>query len=146
MDCVPHIACTLARHAVGLSAAARAAQYRVHRRLRDSRCGAAGSTGRAVADGPASSRVRLALGGERTQRIEVPGIAVPGWVDAHVHISGLGSTLETLNVERMSKEAIAKAVADVAQKRRPATGSLAAAGMRVTSPRGRIPPRRTSIR
>jgi predicted amidohydrolase YtcJ len=58
----------------------------------------------------------LALGGEKTQRIEVPGIAVPGWVDAHVHISGLGSTLETLNVERMSKEAIAKAVAVVAQK------------------------------
>jgi len=58
----------------------------------------------------------LALSGEKTQRIEVPGIAVPGWVDAHVHISGLGSTLETLNVERMSKEAIAKAVAVVAQK------------------------------
>ena len=74
----------------------------------------------AVADGRivgAGTRVAmLALGGERTQRIEVPGIAVPGWVDAHVHISGLGSTLESLNVERMSKEAIAKAVAVVAQK------------------------------
>ena len=74
----------------------------------------------AVADGRivgAGTRVAmLALAGEKTQRIEVPGIAVPGWVDAHVHISGLGSTLETLNVERMSKEAIAKAVADVAQK------------------------------
>ena len=58
----------------------------------------------------------LGLSGERTQRIEVPGIAVPGWVDAHAHIYGLGSTLETLNVERMSKEAIAKAVAAVVQK------------------------------
>jgi predicted amidohydrolase YtcJ len=74
----------------------------------------------AVADGRivgVGTRVAmLALGGEKTQRIEVPGVAVPGWVDAHVHISGLGSTLETLNVERMSKEAIAKAVAVVAQK------------------------------
>ena len=74
----------------------------------------------AVADGrivAAGTRVAmLALGGKRTQRIDVPGIAVPGWVDAHAHISGLGSTLETLNVERMSKETIRKAVADVAQK------------------------------
>jgi predicted amidohydrolase YtcJ len=72
------------------------------------------ANGRIVAAGTRDAM--LALGGERTQRIEVPGIAVPGWVDAHVHISGLGSTLETLNVERMSKEAIAKAVAAVAQK------------------------------
>lgn len=74
----------------------------------------------AVADGrivgAGTRAAMLALGGEKTQRIEVPGVAVPGWVDAHVHISGLGSTLETLNVERMSKEAIAKAVAVVAQK------------------------------
>ena len=74
----------------------------------------------AVADGRivgAGTRVAmLALGGEGTQRIDVPGIAVPGWVDAHVHISGLGSTVETLNVERMTKEAIAKAVAAAAQK------------------------------
>lgn len=74
----------------------------------------------AVADGrivDTGTRVAmLALAGERTQRIDVPGIAVPGWVDAHVHISGLGSAIETLNVERMSKEAIAKAVAAAAQK------------------------------
>ncbi len=74
----------------------------------------------AVADGrivAAGTRVAmLALGGKGTQRIDVPGIAVPGWVDAHAHISGLGSTFETLNVERMSKEAIAKAVAAAARK------------------------------
>ena len=74
----------------------------------------------AVADGRivgvGTRDAMLALAGQRTERIEVPGIAVPGWVDAHVHISGLGSTLETLNVERMSKEAIAKAVAAAAQK------------------------------
>ena len=74
----------------------------------------------AVADGrivAAGTRVAmLALGGKGTKRIDVPGVAVPGWIDAHAHISGLGSTLETLNVERMSKEAIGKAVAEVAQK------------------------------
>jgi hypothetical protein len=70
--------------------------------------------GRIVAAGTRAAM--LALGGEGTQRIDVPGIAVPGWVDAHAHISGLGSTFETLNVERMSKEAIAKAVAVAAQK------------------------------
>ncbi len=74
----------------------------------------------AVADGrivAAGTRVAmLALGGKGTKRIDVPGIAVPGWIDAHAHISGLGSTLETLNVERMSKEAIGKAVAEAAQK------------------------------
>jgi predicted amidohydrolase YtcJ len=72
------------------------------------------TNGRIVAAGTRDEM--LGLSGQKTQRIEVPGIAVPGWVDAHVHINGLGSTLETLNVERMSKEAIAKAVAGVAQK------------------------------
>jgi predicted amidohydrolase YtcJ len=74
----------------------------------------------AVADGrivAAGTRVAmLALGGKGTQRIDVPGIALPGWVDAHAHISGLGVTFETLSVEGMSKEAIAKAVAVAAQK------------------------------
>lgn len=74
----------------------------------------------AVADGrivAAGTRVAmLALAGKGTKRIDVPGISVPGWIDAHAHIAGLGSTLETLNVERMSKKAIGKAVADVAQK------------------------------
>lgn len=74
----------------------------------------------AVADGrivgAGTRAAMLALGGKGTKRIDVPGIAVPGWLDAHAHISGLGSTLESLNIERMSKEAIGKAVADVAQK------------------------------
>lgn len=74
----------------------------------------------AVADGrivgAGTRAAMLALGGKGTQRIDVPGLAVPGWVDAHVHISGLGSAVETLNVERMTKEAIAKTVAAAAQK------------------------------
>ena len=103
----------------------------------------------AVADGrivAAGTRVAvLALGGEGTQRIDVPGIAVPGWSMRTRTSQVLGSTFETLNVERMSKEAIAKAVAAAAQKHRLAIGSLAAAGMRVTSPNGQIRPQRTSI-
>jgi predicted amidohydrolase YtcJ len=74
----------------------------------------------AVADGrivAAGTRAAvLALSGKETKRIDVPGIAVPGWIDAHVHVSGLGSSIETLNVERMTKEAIAQAVAAAAQK------------------------------
>ena len=66
--------------------------------------------------GAGTRAAMLARAGEGTQRIDVPGIAVPGWVDAHVHISGLGSAVETLNVERMTKEAIATAVAAAAQK------------------------------
>src|SRR5688572_9724519 len=42
--------------------------------------------GRIVAAGPRVAM--LALAGRGTQRIDVPGIAVPGWVDAHAHISG----------------------------------------------------------
>jgi Predicted metal-dependent hydrolase with the TIM-barrel fold len=70
--------------------------------------------GRIVAVGTRAAM--LSLSGERTKRIDLPGVAVPGWVDAHAHISGLGSMLETLNVEAMSKEAIAKAVAGAARQ------------------------------
>jgi predicted amidohydrolase YtcJ len=72
------------------------------------------ANGRIVASGTRAEM--LALAGKKTKRIDVPGVAIPGWVDAHVHISGLGSAVETLNVERMTKEAIAKAVAAAAQK------------------------------
>jgi predicted amidohydrolase YtcJ len=70
--------------------------------------------GRIIASGTRAAV--LALSGKETKRIDVPGIAVPGWSDAHAHISGLGSSIETLNVERMTKEAIAQAVAAAAQK------------------------------
>jgi len=57
----------------------------------------------------------LSTAGDDTEVVEVPGIAVPGWVDGHVHISGLGSALLNLNVQSMTKEQVFTAVADIAQ-------------------------------
>jgi len=56
----------------------------------------------------------LAMGGEDTQKIEFPGVAVPGWIDGHVHIAGLGSALLNLNVQAMTKEQVYTAVAEIA--------------------------------
>lgn len=48
--------------------------------------------------------------GDSTKVVEIPGIAVPGFVDAHVHISGLGGLLDQVNVQRLSKDEIIEAV------------------------------------
>ena len=53
------------------------------------------------------------------ERIRVPGVAVPGWVDAHVHITGYGSLLEMLNVQGMRKQEIVAAVGALASDRSP---------------------------
>ena len=65
-----------------------------------------------VAAGPAESV--LAIAGSNTKVTEVPGVAVPGWVDGHVHISGLGSSLINLNVQGMTKKQVSDAVAGIA--------------------------------
>lgn len=69
--------------------------------------------GRITATGAADEI--LSLAGEHTRRIDLPGVAVPGWVDAHVHVSGLGSVLDQLNVEAMSIDAIRDEVAAAAR-------------------------------
>ncbi len=56
----------------------------------------------------------LALAADNTEKISVPGIAVPGWVDAHVHVAGLGSLLENLNVQAIDKQTILERVAAAA--------------------------------
>lgn len=61
----------------------------------------------------------LALAGPETRRVDLPGVAVPGWVDAHVHVAGLGSVLDQLNVEAMSIEEIREAVAAAARNTPP---------------------------
>jgi predicted amidohydrolase YtcJ len=53
-----------------------------------------------------------ALAGQQTDLVEFGGVAVPGWIDGHVHISGLGEILSILNVQAMRKEEIVNAVAD----------------------------------
>lgn len=50
------------------------------------------------------------LAGAGTQFTEIPGVAVPGWVDGHVHISALGQLLANLNVQAMKKQEIIDAV------------------------------------
>lgn len=57
----------------------------------------------------------LGNAGDNTEVIEIPGVAVPGWVDGHVHISGLGSSLLNLNVQAMTKEQIFDAVAEIVE-------------------------------
>jgi predicted amidohydrolase YtcJ len=54
----------------------------------------------------------LASAGDATKIVEVPGVAVPGWIDGHVHISGLGQLLANLSVQAMTKEQIIAAVAE----------------------------------
>jgi len=52
-----------------------------------------------------------AMAGERTEIVDIPGVAVPGWIDGHVHISMLGSLLANLNVQAMNKARILESVA-----------------------------------
>lgn len=52
--------------------------------------------------------------GSNTTTVEIPGVAVPGWIDGHVHIAGLGKLLANLNVQAMKKEQIISAVAAAA--------------------------------
>lgn len=68
------------------------------------------TSGVIVAAGTAGSILAMANG--ETRIIEVPGVAVPGWVDAHVHITMFGKLLESLNVQSIRKEEIVAAVAD----------------------------------
>jgi len=71
------------------------------------------TAGKIIATG--SRRVIEALAGESTQVIGIPGVAVPGWIDAHVHISGFGDLLENLNVQALKKPQIIDAVASAAK-------------------------------
>jgi len=69
----------------------------------------------AVADGvivASGDRESIAtLAGENTETVAIPGVAVPGWIDGHVHISMLGSLLANLNVQAMDKASIVDSVA-----------------------------------
>lgn len=65
-----------------------------------------------VASGSAAELTAAA--GAATEIIEIPGVAVPGWIDGHVHMTGLGKLLENLNVQAMKKDAIVAAVAEAA--------------------------------
>lgn len=51
--------------------------------------------------------------GPDTEIISVPGVAVPGWIDGHVHISGVGSALLNLNVQGMTKGEVRDAIGEI---------------------------------
>jgi len=59
--------------------------------------------------------------GEKTRRIDARGTAViPGFIDCHVHMRGLGESLEILNLRAApSAEAVAEMVRRAAAERRP---------------------------
>jgi predicted amidohydrolase YtcJ len=68
--------------------------------------------GRILAVGEASSLEPYI--GPRTERIEFEGVAVPGLADAHVHASGFGERLATLDLTGLDKEQILARVKDAA--------------------------------
>jgi len=75
------------------------------------------SNGRIVAAGPAEAVERLAS--ERTRRVEVPGVGLPGFADAHVHLSSLGRELERLDLRGLTKEQILLKVREAARAASP---------------------------
>ncbi|MFI5183159.1 MAG: amidohydrolase [Vicinamibacteria bacterium] len=72
---------------------------------------------RIVAVGPKA--MVLALAGPRTERVAIPGVALPGFADAHAHPSALGEQLEILDLAGLSKGEI---IARVAAASRTAPG------------------------
>src|SRR5829696_8006405 len=70
----------------------------------------------------------LAIGGEAdvagyagpsTRRIAVPGVALPGLADAHVHALGLGEQLDMLDLRGLQKAAILSLVEALARQTPP---------------------------
>jgi len=56
------------------------------------------------------------LAGDTTEIIAVPGVAVPGWIDGHVHVAGFGKLLATVSVQAISKpQVVARVAAAVAE-------------------------------
>ena len=71
------------------------------------------TAGRIVAAGTQAEMDALAAA--NTRRVAVPGVAVPGWADAHVHVTSLGGLLEMLVLNGLTKEEILQKVAEAAK-------------------------------
>jgi predicted amidohydrolase YtcJ len=74
--------------------------------------------GRIVALGSKSEIERLAT--QTTQRVDLPGVGVPGFADAHVHLSSLGQQLERLDLRGLAKDQILTKVAEAVRAAAPA--------------------------
>jgi predicted amidohydrolase YtcJ len=68
--------------------------------------------GRILAVGDVSSLEPFV--GPGTERIELPGVAVPGLADAHAHASGFGTQLATLDLRSLDKAEIVARVKELA--------------------------------
>jgi len=75
------------------------------------------SAGRIVAIG-SKSKVE-ALAGTATQKIEIPGVVLPGFADAHTHPESVGEQLETLDLRGLTKAQALAAVAKAVRSARP---------------------------
>ncbi|MGD8928234.1 MAG: amidohydrolase [Lysobacterales bacterium] len=60
-----------------------------------------------------------AMIGPRTKIVPIPGVAVPGWVDGHVHVSALGRLLANINVQALEKQQIIRRVGKAADTAAP---------------------------
>jgi len=54
--------------------------------------------------------------GHQVPHVALDGVALPGLVDAHVHVAALGETLESLDLRALSKEAIVARVRAAARR------------------------------
>lgn len=70
----------------------------------------AAAKGRIVALGSVAEVERLAT--PATRSVDIPGIAVPGFTDAHAHLSSVGQQLERLDLRELTKEQILEKVRD----------------------------------
>ena len=68
------------------------------------------SAGRIVAVGSRSEVEALA--NKDTRKISIPGVALPGFADAHIHVEGIGEQLERLDLRGLSKAQILEKVAE----------------------------------
>lgn len=75
------------------------------------------SRGRIVSVGSVAEVERGATGA--TTRTRIPGIALPGLADAHVHVASLGQQLERLDLRGLTKEQVLDTVHDAARAASP---------------------------
>jgi predicted amidohydrolase YtcJ len=73
--------------------------------------------GRIVAVGPAADL--LAAAGPAAKHTVLPGVALPGFADAHVHAAGLGEVLDAVELRGLSKAALLERVRAAALKAAP---------------------------
>jgi predicted amidohydrolase YtcJ len=75
------------------------------------------SAGRIVGVGSRSQVESLA--DKNTKRINFSGVGLPGFADAHIHVSGVGSQLEKLDLRGLTKAEILSRIAEAAGKAPP---------------------------